>query len=231
MGSLSAKAALVADVPARLLRRFRLLLQWGLWILLALLTAELILELGLWKETESFRGPFKAESSTSRSYVVQLRQPDIARMLFDIRGDERSDLRLWISGEPWGPPHTPRDVIREGGTRAFTHRGNQIYFALPGEVTNSSDLEATATYSVRIRAKAVIATALIAAMLIWLRVLLAFWRARWFCSSMEICSRHNIKRGELGGCSYQRIICGFDHLWSPRRRSVTDRYPPASPFV
>ena len=173
MGSLSAKAALVADVPARLLRRFRLLLQWGLWILLALLTAELILELGLWKETESFRGPFKAESSTSRSYVVQLRQPDIARMLFDIRGDERSDLRLWISGEPWGPPHTPRDVIREGGTRAFTHRGNQIYFALPGEVTNSSDLEATATYSVRIRAKAVIATALIAAMLIWLRVLLA----------------------------------------------------------
>jgi hypothetical protein len=229
MTSLSAKTALVA----RLLHRFRFPLQWGVCVLLALLTVELILEFGLWKQTESFRGPFKAESSTSRSYVVQLRQSDLGRMILDTRGDERSDLRLWISGDPWGPSHTPHALIREGGTRAFSHWGNWVYFALPHEVTNSSDLEATATYSVRIRAKVVVATALIAAMLIWLRVLLAYWAGELarFAHRWGIYSRHNIERSELGGCSYQRIICGFDHLWSPPRRSVTDRYPPASPFV
>jgi hypothetical protein len=169
MTSLSAKTALVA----RLLHRFRLPLQWGVCVLLALLTVELILEFGLWKQTESFRGPFKAESSTSRSYVVQLRQSDLGRMILDTRGDERSDLRLWISGDPWGPSHTPHALIREGGTRAFSHWGNWVYFALPHEVTNSSDLEGTATYTVKIRARVVVATALLAAMLIWLRVLLA----------------------------------------------------------
>jgi hypothetical protein len=174
MSSPSAKTALVADVTARLLHRFRLVLQWSVWILLALLTAELILQSGLWKETESFRGPFKAESSTSGLYVVQLRKSDLARMILDIRGDERSDLRLWISGEPWGP-RMPPDLIRDGGARAFSHRGNWVYFFLPDELTNSNDLEATATYSVRIRAKVVLATALIAAMLISLRVLFAYW--------------------------------------------------------
>jgi hypothetical protein len=154
--------------------RCRLALQWGMWLLLALLTAALSLELGLWKKSESFHGPFKPESSSLRSYVLQLGQSDLAGMLLDKKGDERSDLRLWIDGEPWGPPHTPRDIIDAGGSRAFSHRGDFIYFALPDEKTNNSNLEATATYSVKLRAKVLIAIALMAATLIWLRVFVGY---------------------------------------------------------
>ena len=37
----------------------------------------------------------------------------------DFDNDQRSDLRLWINGEPWGPPHAPHELILERGTRAL----------------------------------------------------------------------------------------------------------------
>ena len=80
---------------------------------------------------------------------------------------------MWINGEAWGPAYTPRDQIREGGTRAFSHSANLLYFALPNGVTNSANLEATATYTVKIRARVLVALASAAAMLIWLRIFLA----------------------------------------------------------
>jgi hypothetical protein len=168
---------------------FRRPMQWGMWLLLAILTAALSLEFGLWKESESFRGPFRSDRGTLRSYVLQLRRVKLDEILLDKKADERSDLRLWINGEPWGPPHTPRDVMGEGGTRAFSHRGNWVYFALPDEITNSSDLEATVTYSVKLRAKVLIAIGLVAATLIWMRGFVAYragklsrFAAQWRCA-------------------------------------------------
>ena len=149
---------------------FKWALQWGMWFLLAILTAALSLEFGLWTESESFRGPFKADPNAARSYVLQLGGFGLADMLLDNKGDERSDLRLSINEEPWGPPYMPREVIGEGGTRAFRHQGNMVYFALPSGLTNSNNLEATAIYSVKVRAKALIAMALVAATLIWIRL-------------------------------------------------------------
>ncbi len=107
--------------------RFKWALQWGTWFLLAILTAALSLEFGLWTESESFRGPFRADPNAAQSYVLQLGRFGLADMLLDNKGDGRSDLRLSINEEPWGPPYMPREVIGEGGTRASRHQGNMVY--------------------------------------------------------------------------------------------------------
>ena len=65
----------------------------------------------------------KAHVAIVGSYVVGLGRSGPARAIFDTSGDfdndQRSDLRLWINGEPWGPPHAPHELILERGTRAL----------------------------------------------------------------------------------------------------------------
>ena len=63
--------------------RFKWALQWGTWFLLAIFTAALSLEFGLWTESESFRGPFKADPNAAQSYVLQLGGFGLADMLLD----------------------------------------------------------------------------------------------------------------------------------------------------
>ena len=124
-----------------------------MWLLLALLTAGFILDLGMWKESESFRGPFQLESSNFRSYVVELGRSNLARTILDTGGKTRGPTCACGSMEKLGA---------------------WLYFALPNGVTNSGNLEATATYTVKIRARVLIALASAAAMLIWLRIFLAY---------------------------------------------------------
>jgi hypothetical protein len=103
--------------------------------LLASLTAGIISQFGVLKRRESFRGPFKPGRRTSRSYVVGLGRSGPARAIFDTSGDfdndQRSDLRLWINGEPWGPPHAPHELILERGTRALVV--SRIFRSAPGD--------------------------------------------------------------------------------------------------
>jgi hypothetical protein len=116
-----------------------------------------ILDLGFFKRTESFRGPFRPESSeTARSFVIALDNHSGAGKLFTSSGDTptdpyRSNLKLWINGQPAGPAHTIHEEIRKQGAGRYSHWGDALLFSLPADSENGPGTTAVVEYSPRIQ--------------------------------------------------------------------------------
>src|SRR5215468_10087458 len=94
-------------------------------VLIILSLGAVVLELGVWQRAETWRGPFTPTEPAAPLYRVKVATDIRLHVLFGSRGDgpdgPRSNLRLWVNGEPWGPPHSDYTVIRAGETRAFSH--------------------------------------------------------------------------------------------------------------
>ena len=143
-------------------------------VLIILSLGAVVLERGVWQRAETWRGPFTPTEPGAPIYRVKAATDIRLHVLFGSRGDgpdgPRSDLRLWVNGEPWGPPHGDYTVIRAGQTRAFSHWRDHVYFALP-DITNDASVIVTSTYSIGLRAQffvgLLVATA--ASVFMWLR--------------------------------------------------------------
>jgi hypothetical protein len=130
------------------------LIAWG--VLVASSCAVLvghIHDIGVFRRTESFHGPFDKESSgTSESYLIRLGQDARWARLFANSGDtpndpRRSNLRLWVNGQPAGPAHTTHDDIRKHGGGRYSHWGDVLLFSLPAGTTNEPSTVAVVEYS------------------------------------------------------------------------------------
>lgn len=109
------------------------------------------LETGVWTRTESVRGPFQAEGSGASVYLVHVglkgRRGWIVNAIDDDVGT--SDLKLWVNGEEWGPPHAAHTLIRGGDTHAFSHWDGNVHLWLPAELANDA-AEVRVQYSLRL---------------------------------------------------------------------------------
>ncbi|MGZ5985723.1 MAG: hypothetical protein ACXWK7_12355, partial [Caulobacteraceae bacterium] len=157
----------IDQTPQSVLRRAR----WAILavlLLMSLASAGIIAGLaGGFTHTLHFRGPFQTEG-TPGSQLVSIQLPDdnrfscCAKILDDSGPDgSASKLRLWINGVEAGPPHTLHETIRHGGP-GFSHWRNQVLFALPDRVQNSSAAEVVIRYPYwfRIRTAAIPAATL-----------------------------------------------------------------------
>src|ERR1700732_2981799 len=80
-------------------------------LLLAAMVA-IILEFGIWKQEETFHGPFAAETPGSLSLVLPIKTETPFKCCLRLESDtaahpHRSDLKLWINGHEMGPAHAP----------------------------------------------------------------------------------------------------------------------------
>ena len=118
-----------------------------------------ILDFGFFKSTESFHGPFRNESSqTAYAFAVGLGKSPTIRQLFTTAGDtpdapSRSNLRLWINGQPAGPAHALHAEIRNQGGGRYSHWGNVLLFSLPPDTINEAGTTAVVEYSLRLQNK------------------------------------------------------------------------------
>ncbi len=129
-------------------------------VLIAALSTVLVsasLDHGFFERTESFRGPFDKESSeNSRSLIVALGTNGRLSNVLIASGDTpdepfRSNLRLWINGQPTGPAHTIHEDIRKQGGGRYSHWGDRLLFSLPDGAPNGPETTAVVTYSPRIQ--------------------------------------------------------------------------------
>lgn len=147
-----------------------------LLLLLAAIVA-VVLELGVWTQEETFRGPFAAETPGSLSVVYLVKSEIPFKCCLQLASDNaaypfQSDLKLWINGREMGPAHAPHEDIRRGGTTAFSFWDGILLFALPPDVENNAGVRATIRFSLRPPHSSAAALAFAGAML----SLISFWR-------------------------------------------------------
>jgi hypothetical protein len=126
-----------------------------LWVLIPLAFAAVVLDQGVWTREEAVQGPFAGEDSPgSHAFYIRVRDDVPLPCCMEVRSDNadwpfQSDLRLWLNGEEMGPPHAEHDAVRTGNTRAYSHWGDDVIFALPDGVVNAATTTAVLRYSVR----------------------------------------------------------------------------------
>lgn len=112
-----------------------------------------IQDVGLFRRTESFHGPFKRESpESSRCYVIPLGTNSYLGALLSMSGDTpdnpyRSNLRLWINGHLAGPAHTIHEDIRRLGGGRYSHWNSVLLFSLPADAENDASTTAVVEFS------------------------------------------------------------------------------------
>jgi hypothetical protein len=144
-----------ADFVIGKIRRLRFLRVLS-WTIVPFFVAALSLEFGLWTRFEIITGPFTPETQNSAVYVAPIGADIPFKGLFDAHGDNlggltQSDLRLWINGESWMPPHTAHVRIERGERGGFLHWGRYLYFALPISIANDPNTVLVVEYSVQVK--------------------------------------------------------------------------------
>ena len=154
---------MISDVITNRERGFTSAVVLTAWVILiaglcAILAGQ-IADFGFFQRTESFHGPFERESSqTSQSFVLALGKNSRFETLFNTSGDTlddpyRSNLRLWINGQPAGPAHTIHEEIRKQGGGRYSHWGDTLLFSLPADTTNETSTTVAVEYSPRIETR------------------------------------------------------------------------------
>ncbi|HVY88308.1 MAG TPA: hypothetical protein VG942_05530 [Hyphomonadaceae bacterium] len=108
----------------------------------------IILQLGLIRQSETFRGPFTADQNTgSQLKYVTLKDLGAWGLVGNRIPDSKgiSDLQFWINNTPLPQPHSLHDQLRKGVT-GYSHWDDTVLFALPPDTLNSETTVARADY-------------------------------------------------------------------------------------